>query len=157
MGLESDERGRVLALDLGARRTGIALSDESASLASPLETVELPLKRLIAHIRELIVTHNVATVVVGLPRLPSGDLSEIGSLAYEVARRLEINPQLQVVLWDETLTSWEAEELLRAQGRGRPADGRKRRRGKYDPGEVDRVAASLILQDYLERHRKGDQ
>lgn len=151
MGLETGKNSRILALDLGKRRTGIALSDPAASIASPLETVELPLRRLISHIKELIEKHSVQEVVVGLPKQPSGELSEIGALAQEVAKRLKRVPDLIVVLWDETLTSWEAEQILREQGRGRPAERRKGRRNRYDPGEVDRVAASLILQDYLEQ------
>ena len=154
MGLETGKSGRILALDLGKKRTGIALSDAAASIASPLETVELSLRRLITHITQLIDTHSVREVVVGLPKLPSGELSEIGGLAEEVAKRLRRLPDLVVILWDETLTSWEAEQILREQGRGRPAGKRRGRRNRYDPGEVDRVAASLILQDYLEQRSR---
>jgi len=154
MGRQLGNNRRALALDLGTKRTGIALSDRDASLASPLETVELSLRKLISHLRARILENDVCVVVIGFPAQPSGELSEIGLLAHEVAKRLSKIPDLQVVLWDETLTSWEAEQILAEQGRDR-RQGVRGRRGKkraYDPGEVDRVAASLILQDYLDNH-----
>ena len=156
--------GRILALDLGKRRTGIALGDVDGGLASPHSTVDLPLAKLIDHLRTLVVSEQVGLVVIGDPRLPSGDESEIGIYARQVASRLEA-VGLSVVLWDEGLTSWEAEEILRAK---RPArrtgklgtrggaarGGAARRRLAQDRGEVDRLAAALLLQDYLDHHRQ---
>ncbi len=155
MRCQNENNRRALCLDLGNKRTGIALSDSSAKIASPFETVELSLRKLLSHVRELIKQNKVAVVVIGLPSLPSGELSEIGHLAHEVARRLSADQTLTVVLWDETLSSWEAEQILIEQGRGRGAASSSRRNKKrgYDPGEVDRIAASLILQDYLDHQQ----
>ena len=139
---DSRSSGRILALDPGRRRTGIALSDPAGSLASPLETVSLPLRSLLQHIRGLIAEHAVYCVLIGYPRLPSGDPGEIAALSEEIALRLRRSTDVEVVLWDETLSSWEAERLLSE------SSARRRR----DRGAVDRLAAALILQDYLD-HR----
>jgi putative Holliday junction resolvase len=140
--------GRVLALDPGRMRTGIALSDPEGLLASPLETVSGRPRELVDHVLDLIARHEVVVVVIGLPRLPSGDEGEIASLSRDLADRIGRGSGATVVLRDEALTSWEAQGLLRGEGR------RRGRGGRADPGEVDRLAATLILQDYLDELRR---
>ena len=134
--------GRLLALDPGGKRTGIALSDPSGQIATPLETVALPLRKLIAHLTKRIAEYQIERVIIGRPQLPSGDESEMGALGAEIGRRLESATGVGIVYWDEALTSWEAAEILKERGR------RKR------PGEIDRLAAALILQDYMNAQRK---
>lgn len=169
----SEARGRlrVLALDPGRRRTGIALSDPSGRLATPLETVEFPLRKLVAHVHSLIERHEVGLVVVGLPKLPSGQKGEIAGLSEEVAARLRRSAGVQVLLWDEALTSWEAEHILRGGGAwpdGPARDRRKKDRGKGSrrtgatgkrkrrpAGAIDQLAAALLLQDYLDAQRSA--
>jgi putative Holliday junction resolvase len=139
-------------LDPGRRRTGIALSDPTGRLASPLETVELPLSRLVRHIRTLIEQHAVVEVVIGYPRLPSGEAGEIAALAEKIADHLRRTGTVAVALWDEALSSWEAERLLATGGDAGgkvPPRGRGARRAR-EKGAVDRLAAALILQDYLD-------
>jgi putative holliday junction resolvase len=131
---------RIMALDLGTRRTGIALGGLASGLATPHSTVMLPFGRLIAHLRALAAAEGVSLIVIGNPTLPSGDESKIGAYARRVGRALE-SAGLQTVLWDEGLTSWAAEQILRP----RPADRAR----------VDRLAAALLLQDYLDHHRQG--
>ena len=157
-----DDSPRVLALDPGLRRTGIALSDPSARLASPLETVELPPRRLIEHICSLIEDHGVGLVLVGLPQLPSGQKGEVAQLAEHLADRIHRRAGVEVLLWDETLTSWEAESILKGSAkdpdRSFRGGGPIRRKGRAKrvrdrPGAVDRLAAARVLQDYLDTRR----
>jgi len=160
--------GRILALDPGRSRTGIALSDPEGCAATPLETVSGPPGRVVDRVLELIASHQVTAVVIGLPRLPSGDEGEIAGLSRLFAERIERAAGVPVVLRDETLTSWEAEECLRAQGRparrpeggrgrngGTGPHGRRRRGARTQPGEVDRIAAAIILQEYLDELRRA--
>ncbi|MFH1144554.1 MAG: Holliday junction resolvase RuvX [Candidatus Eisenbacteria bacterium] len=154
---------RVLALDLGECRTGIALSDPSATLATPLETVRLRPAALLQHIVNLTRDHDVKVVVIGVPLRPSGEQGGIASLAGYIAAELRARLSVEVVLWDETLTTWEAEQRLRetkAKGpRAAARRGRPRRAASRDAkGEIDRMAAAVILQDYLDtRRREGSE
>ena len=162
---ESRPPGRILALDPGHSRTGIALSDPEGCLATPLETVSAPPGRLVTHVLELIARHQVTAVVIGLPRLPSGDEGEVAALSRHLAERIGRAAGVPVVLRDEALTSWEAEELLRGpgeaaarRGSGLPRPSRRRgRSGRARRGEVDRVAAAIILQEYLDELRRTAQ
>jgi putative holliday junction resolvase len=149
--MDGTSGGRVLALDLGRRRTGIALSDTGATLATPLETVTLGSRALLEHLGRLIRARGVATVVIGRPMLASGEPGEIGRWAEEFAERLRNETGVAVVLWDESLTSWEAKGLVPARA-PRSAKDRAAKRAA-----IDRIAAALILQDFLDdrRARRG--
>jgi putative Holliday junction resolvase len=149
--MEESAGGRVLALDLGRKRTGIALSDPDASLARPLETVTLGTRALLEHVQQLVRTREISTVVVGHPMLPSGEPGEIGRWAEMFAERLRNATGIRVVLWDEGLTSWEAEGLVPRGARRTPKTRAARR------AAVDRVAAALILQDYLDHRGARDE
>ncbi len=146
----SRSAGRILALDPGRARTGIALSDPEGLLASPLETVSLQLGGLVDHVLELIARHEVVAVVIGLPRLPSGDEGEIATLSRALAERIGRRAGVEVVLRDEALTTWEAQSLVPDAGRRRRGSGRRGR-----SGDIDRLAAALILQDYLDEQRRA--
>lgn len=132
-----------LALDLGSRRIGAAVSDPGGTIAVPLKTLEagrdgsLPL----AAIRELIRSREVQGIVVGLPRRLDGTHGPEARAAEATAERLHAELGLPVELWDERLTSVEAERLLVEAG-----VRRKRRRGA-----TDRLAATLILQGFLDQ------
>lgn len=134
--------GRVMALDWGSVRVGVALSDPMRMIASPWETVEAkPRKRLLERLQKVIEEEQVVLVVVGLPYNMDG--SE-GASAKE-ARRLALDVAefgVPVVEYDERLTSFEAEKKLREIGR----------KPSRDKGRVDRVAATVLLQEYLEAH-----
>jgi putative holliday junction resolvase len=150
---------KVLAIDVGLRRTGIAVSDESRSLARPLQTVTLAKRALVVHLLELIRAHAVDCVVIGLPRQASGDEGEVAALARDIGRRLEQASGAAVVFQDEALTSWEAQQILRERGakragasrRGAGQAGSRTRRAQR--GEIDQLAAALILQEYLDAQR----
>ena len=132
---------RILALDYGSKRMGVALSDELGWTAQPLETYERrTLDRDIAHIQALVQSHEVGQVLIGLPLRLNG---EEGPAVQAVRRFIEhLAPALSVpiITWDERMTTCAAEDLLIA------ADvSRKKRKGV-----VDRVAAAILLQGYLE-------
>jgi len=144
--------GRILGLDIGLRRTGVALSDPGRTLATPLETVESGARALVDRLLEIIREQAVGRVVIGLPRMPSGDEGEVAELARAVGAQLERAAGVEVVFQDEGLTSWEAGEILRRGGRrpgAPPSRGGRRGKGGRS-GEVDRLAAALILQEHLE-------
>jgi putative pre-16S rRNA nuclease len=131
---------RILALDYGTKRIGVALSDELGWTAQPLETFERrTLDRDIAHIASLIQSHEVGKVVLGLPLQLDGREGPAIHAMREFATKLEQGVSVPLVLWDERMTTKAAEDLLIA------ADvSRKKRKGA-----VDRVAAAILLQSYL--------
>ena len=131
---------RILALDYGTKRIGVALSDELGWTAQPLETFERrTLDRDVAHIASLVNTHEVGQVVLGFPLQLNGREGPAVQAMREFAVRLEQSLSVPLVLWDERMTTKAAEELLIA------ADvSRKKRKGA-----VDRVAAAILLQSYL--------
>lgn len=136
------ESGRILGVDFGERRIGVALSDPTATVASPLSVVERVGPRKDANaIGRLVEREGVVTVVVGLPRTLDGDerrsAEEARAFADRIRRRL---PGLPVHLWDERLTTAQAEREMIADGARR---SRRRQR-------VDAVAATLILQSWLD-------
>jgi putative Holliday junction resolvase len=133
--------GRILALDHGTKRIGVALSDELGWTAQPLETYERrTLERDIAHIQDLVRTHDVEQVLLGLPLRLNGQEGPAVQGVHQFLERLAEALPVPVVTWDERMTTKAAEELLIA------ADmSRKKRKGV-----VDRVAAAILLQSYLE-------
>lgn len=134
---------RILALDHGTKRIGVALSDELGWTAQPLETYERrTLDRDIAHIQDLVRVHEVGRVLLGLPLRLSGDEGPAVQAVRQFVERLEASLSVPVVTWDERMTTKAAEELLIA------ADMSRRKR----KGVVDRIAAAILLQSYLEAH-----
>lgn len=131
---------RILALDYGTKRIGVALSDELGWTAQPLETFERrTLDRDIEHVASLVGSHEVGRVVLGFPLQLDGREGPAVQAMREFADRLERRLPVPLVLWDERMTTKAAEDLLIA------ADvSRKKRKGA-----VDRVAAAILLQSYL--------
>ena len=136
------EPGRVLGLDLGDARIGVAISDPQRRLAVPLGTVRTGAPADVKAIAELARENEAELVVVGHPLLMSGRAGERAHLAERFAEALGAVLGLPVVLQDERLSSAEADRALRGAGRS----GRERRR------EVDRSAATVILQAWLDAH-----
>lgn len=134
--------GRVLALDLGDVRIGVAISDEDRRVAVPLGTVRTGAPRDLHTIAELVREHDVALVVVGHPLSLSGERGDAARKAETFAEALRGVLPVPVALQDERLSTVEAERALREAG----ARGRRRRRA------VDRSAATVILQAYLDAH-----
>lgn len=138
--------GRILALDYGTKRIGVALSDELGWTAQPLETFERKtLERDVAHIAALVESHDVEQVVLGLPLQLDGREGPAVQAMREFTVKLEAGLSVPVVRWDERMTTKAAEQLLIA------ADvSRKKRKGI-----VDRVAAAILLRSYLEAQDQG--
>ncbi|HJR78140.1 MAG TPA: Holliday junction resolvase RuvX [Nitrospiraceae bacterium] len=136
---------RILALDHGTKRIGVALSDELGWTAQPLETYERrTLEADLQHIDRLVREHDVAEVVIGLPLRLNGELGPAARSVQEFVERLAEILTVPVVTWDERMTTKAAEDLLIA------ADvSRKKRKGV-----VDRIAAAILLQSYLESRSK---
>jgi putative Holliday junction resolvase len=139
---------RILGIDYGRRRIGLALSDEDAILASPLPTYVRGRSenRDIAALTALIDEHGVGAVVVGLPLNMDGSRGEMAHEAQEFADRIHRETDLPVELFDERLTSSEAERVLLE------ADLPRYRRRRLQ----DSLSAVLILQGRLDRLSSSD-
>lgn len=135
---------RILAVDLGKARTGLAISDEGQFLASPLKTVtEYNEQRLLIAVSDVAAEHGVGRIVVGHPRNMDGSRGESAQRAEAFAAALGEMTGCEVVLWDERMTT------VTAIGYLNEADVR----GKKRKAVVDTVAATVILQNYLDSLR----
>jgi len=133
--------GRVLALDVGRRRIGLAVSDELGLTAQGLETLERANCRAdLEALARLAARWNVALLVVGHPVKLSGEEGRQAEWVRQFAERLAAYTRLPVELWDERLTTVEAERVLKQSG----ISITKRARAR------DRLAAVLLLQSYLD-------
>ena len=132
--------GRVLGLDLGDVRIGVAISDPERRMAVPMGTVRTGAPADLRAIAELVREHDVVLVVVGLPLRLSGERGSAAAKAEGFADALRAVLDVPVVLQDERLSTVEAERALREGGVSGPA-----RRAV-----VDRSAATVILQAYLD-------
>ena len=138
---------RCLGLDVGDRRIGVAVSDPLGWTASPLPTVErVSWKKDLARVRSLLEEHRVELVVVGLPIRMDGTAGERAERTLEFVRRLQATTRVPVVTWDERLSTREAERRMVE------ADVRRERRREV----IDGIAASLILQGYLDSRNAGE-
>lgn len=146
---------RLMGLDIGSKRIGVAISDELGITSQPLTT--LPAGKLpdfLAALRRLVDDYQVGAIVIGLPRHMNGDLGEGGEEVLKLGERIRQYLQLPVFYWDERLSTVAAERTL-LEG-----DVRRGRRRQV----IDRLAASWILGGYLEwqqrnkgRDRQPDQ
>ncbi len=137
-----DPPGRLLALDLGTRRVGVAVSDELRLTVRPLPALaRSSWKKLLREIIKLRAQFDAQGVVVGLPLRLDGTEGDAAAAARRVARNLELSLGVHIFLQDERLTSHEAEASLRA--------------AQFTENELkeqlDSAAAALILRDYLVR------
>lgn len=134
---------RIMGLDIGERRIGVAVSDLLGITAQGVEVIDRlevePLNRL----KELADLYQVDRVVFGLPRRTDGTLGVSAEKATAFAQEVTESLELPVVPWDERLTTREAERLLVG------ADVRRAKRRKV----IDKLAAVLILQGYMDCHR----
>ena len=139
---------RVLALDVGERRIGMAMSDPLGITAQRAGTVERgALEETLRRLQEIVIRDEIGTVVVGLPLSMDGSrgtsAAGMGRFAEDLRRALAI----PVTLWDERLTTAEADRLMRSAGVSR----------KERTRHLDEVAAQLILQSYLDSRREGSE
>lgn len=136
---------RWMGLDFGSKTVGVAVSDPLGLTAQPVEIVrrksENKLRQTLARIEELIREYRVTELVLGFPKNMNNTLGERAAKSLEFKEMLERRTGLPVVMWDERLTTVEANRAM--------IEGKVRReeRGRY----VDAIAAVLILQGYLDR------
>ena len=141
---------RLVGVDLGERRIGIAVSDASATLARPLRTIlrdrsdDLAVRGLLDAIAVLNAEDEVGGVVVGLPTHLDGTASDQTARVRKMVDLLASRLSIPILLQDERLSSHEAEERLALHER----DWRKRK------AKLDAASAAVILQDYLDAHHK---
>ena len=132
---------RILAIDHGTRRMGIAVSDELKLIAQPLEFIPAePFAGFLARLQELLREKEVELILVGLPRNMDGSHGPAAQKVQEFVAALKSNVAVPIKTWDERLTSVQANRLL-IQGNVR----RDKRKEK-----VDKMAAAILLQSYLD-------
>jgi len=140
-GVEMLRSSRILAIDYGSRRMGLAVTDPLGITAQGLETLERKNKRSdFARLEKTIRTYQVREIVLGYPLRMSGEEGTQSQKVADFAEQLRSRFQLPVHLWDERLTSAEANRLLR------DAEISTKKRA----GAVDRMAAVLILQSFMQ-------
>ncbi len=134
--------GRILAIDYGKKRTGIAVSDPLQMIATGLDTIAT--KQIFEFLKTYFEQETVEEIVVGEPLLENGDASEnLPRVHTFIAKFKEIYPSIKVTLQDERYTSREAKRTIVQSG-----INRKKRR---DKSLVDKIAAVIILQQYIEK------
>ena len=149
-------QGKILAVDYGRVRIGLAIADASVGIPQPLCTLErINRNEDMRRLRELAREHGVKQIVVGLPLRLDGVRGEMAEEAQRFANRVRRQIGVPVEMVDERLTSWEAERLLE-ETQGRFIHDEKMGRGKKMKNTrakltVDSVAAAVILKEYLER------
>lgn len=136
---------RIMGLDYGSVTVGVAISDSMLITAQPVETItrknENKLRRTLARIEELIAEYNVGSIVLGFPKNMNNTQGERVEKTLEFKEKLEKRTGLEVILWDERLTTIEAMDTLKMGG-VKTSD-----RKTY----VDKIAASIILEGYLNK------
>lgn len=136
---------RIMGLDYGSKTVGVAISDPLLITAQGIETIcrekENHLRKTMARIEELIMEYEVSEIVLGFPKNMDDSIGERAKISAEFAESLQRRTGLTVNLWDERLTTVEADEILIESG---IYDRTERK--KY----VDKIAATIILQSYLD-------
>ena len=138
---------RIMGLDYGSKTVGVALSDPLGITAQAVETIwrkdENKLRKTCARIEEMIREYEVACIVLGLPKHMNNDIGERAKKALEFGEMIGRRTGLEVVMWDERLTTVEAERTLIEN------KVRRENRKQY----IDKIAAVFILQGYLDSKR----
>ncbi|MBQ1312734.1 MAG: Holliday junction resolvase RuvX [Blautia sp.] len=138
---------RILGLDYGSKTVGVAVSDPLCITAQGVETIwrtqENHLRKTLARIEEIISSYGVSRIVLGYPKNMNNTIGERALKSLEFKDALERRTGLPVVMWDERLTTMEAERIL--------IEGDVRRENRKE--HIDQMAAVLILQGYLDSER----
>lgn len=138
---------RIMGLDYGSKTVGVAVSDPLGITAQAVETIwrkdENKLRKTCAHIEELIREYEVGFIVLGLPKHMNNDIGERAQKALEFGEMIGRRTGLEVAMWDERLTTVEAERILIEN------KVRRENRKQY----IDKIAAVFILQGYLDSKR----
>ncbi len=145
--------GKILAIDYGRARIGLAVAASLQGIAQPLTTLErINRNEDMRRLRELVRDHNVKFVLVGLPLRLDGTRGEIAEETERFAQRVRKQIGVPVEMVDERLTSWEAERQMEEQfgRRSKSAEASSKKKAN-EKISVDSMAAAIILREYLER------
>lgn len=141
--------GRILSIDYGKKRTGIAVSDTLQLVANGLTTVETP--RLFDFVKDYLSKEPVETIVVGKPKQMDNTASENMARITPFFNRLKkVFPMVQVVYYDERFTSVLAHQAM-------ITGGMKKSERRNNKGKVDEISAVIILEDYMESRRMAQE
>ena len=136
---------RILALDHGSKRIGVAMSDETQTIAQPLEYIPArPFADFLARLKQLLAEKEISLVLIGLPRNMDGSYGAAAQNVEAFAAALKTAIAVPIKFWDERLTSVQANKIL-IQNQVRRAKRKEK---------VDKMAAAILLQSYLDG--KGD-
>ncbi len=139
---------KIMAIDLGDARTGVAISDPSGFLASPLTVIhEKDPAALLEKVAALALEHKPGQIVIGYPKHMSGDTGDRAKGAETFAENLSKTSGIKTVLWDERCTTVMAHQAL----------NQTNTRGKKRKNIIDAVAATIILQDYLDYLKNAEK
>ncbi len=139
---------RILSIDYGKKRTGIAVSDPLQIIAGGLATVET--HQLFSFLKQYITQEAVECVVIGEPRQPNGEPSEnLQRVKQFVSQWRKEVPSIPIVLYDERFTSVLAHQVM--------IDGGLKKKARADKALVDEISATIILEDYLRSRQLGRQ
>jgi putative holliday junction resolvase len=143
---DAPESGRIVALDVGTKRFGVAVCDELQFTTRPVRNIERrSWKKLLKEIITILEEFDAKALVLGLPYNTDGTESEMSLEVRRLARNFSLSLNIPVFLQDERVTSFEAKNLLYQQG--------------FNPKEivqrVDSEAAAIILSDFLDRKKRG--
>jgi putative Holliday junction resolvase len=131
---------RTLAIDYGDRRIGLAVSDQLRALAHPYRTLKFD-SQLFPEIRRIVEQEKISEIIVGLPKNMDGTLGPSAVKAQSFAEKLGIElGSVKIRLWDERLTTVEAQKALHLAGKN----------AKQSKRMIDQVAAQILLQNYLD-------
>ena len=148
-----EDRRRILALDVGRKRIGLAISDPLRLTAQGLETLQRKgLSQDLARLGQIAKERKVSRFLIGLPLQLSGSDSEMTALVRRFSSQLEASTGIPVQLQDERYTSVEAESRLREQGHSNLERFLKAKR----EGAVDRMAAIVMLEEYLRTNQSPE-
>ena len=137
--------GKIMAIDYGKKRCGIAVTDDMQIIASGLETIET--SDIFEFLKKYFVENQVDSIVVGLPTDLKGNLSEVETEILKFLERFKSEfPEVEVHRLDERFTSKMASFFISQSG--------KSKKKREEKGLVDKVSATLILQNYLEQKQK---
>ena len=129
----------VIALDIGERRIGVALADTETRLPRPLKTLEVS-EQTVGQVNDILGQYDIEQVVVGYPRNQEGEPTKQTAQVEAFVQQLKLPENIQIAWQDESLTSVQAEAEIESRG------------GSYSKADVDALAATYILQDYLQEH-----
>lgn len=136
---------RLLAIDYGLKRTGIAVTDELQIIASGLTTVESP--KLLAFLKDYFTKEKVVTVIIGDPKQMNGQPSQSAPLVEAfIVSFLQQFPEIEIVRVDERFTSKMAFQTM--------IDSGMKKKQRQDKGLIDEISATILLQDYLSQKNK---